>query len=71
MNIFSLLPESARWMISKGHYKKAEELLRKMAKINKRTFDEEAFQKLIKTQEEVNNKNIPKTASQKTYDIIQ
>ncbi len=42
-------------MISKGHYKQAEILLRKMAKTNKRTFDEEAFQQLRNEQEEVKN----------------
>jgi len=53
--IFSVLPESARWMISKGHYKQAEALLRKIAKTNKRTFDEEAFQQLKNEDAEVNN----------------
>ncbi len=41
-------------MISKGHYKQAEELLRKIAKTNKRTFDEEAFQQLKNEQDKVN-----------------
>jgi hypothetical protein len=45
-------------MISKGHYKQAEELLRKIAKTNKRTFDEEAFQQLKNEHEEVNNSEI-------------
>jgi hypothetical protein len=57
LNILSVLPESARWMISKGHYKQAEILLRKMAKTNRRTFDEEAFQQLKTEQEKVNNIN--------------
>ncbi|CAF4660479.1 unnamed protein product, partial [Rotaria sp. Silwood2] len=48
---YFVLPESARWMISKRHYKKAENLLRKIAETNKRTFDEEMFQQLINTQE--------------------
>ncbi|CAF1360110.1 unnamed protein product [Adineta steineri] len=48
---YFVLPESARWMISKGHYKKAELLLRKIAKTNNRTFDEEAFQQLIDEQQ--------------------
>jgi len=43
-------------MISKGRYKQAERLLRKMAKTNKRTFDEEAFQQLKDEQEKVNYK---------------
>jgi hypothetical protein len=44
-------------MISKGHYKQAEELLRKIAKTNHRTFDENAFQQLKNEQEKVNNRN--------------
>ncbi|CAF1090665.1 unnamed protein product [Adineta steineri] len=48
---YFVLPESARWMISKGHYKQAELLLRKIAKTNDRTFDEEAFQQLIDEQQ--------------------
>ncbi len=42
-------------MISKGHYEQAETLLRKIAKTNKRTFDEEAFQRLKNEQEKVKN----------------
>jgi hypothetical protein len=42
-------------MISKGHYRQAEVLLRKIAKTNKRTFDEEAFQQLKNQQEKVKN----------------
>ena len=51
---YSVLPESARWMISKRRYKQAEELLRKMATINDRAFDEDAFQQLKNEQEKVN-----------------
>ncbi|UJR32678.1 hypothetical protein I4U23_020138 [Adineta vaga] len=47
---YFFLPESARWMISKGRYKQAEKLLRKIAVINKKPFDEEAFQQLIHEQ---------------------
>ncbi len=43
-------------MVSKGRYKQAERLLRKMAKTNKRTFDEKAFQQLKDEQEKVNYK---------------
>lgn len=53
--IFSVLPESARWMISKRRYQQAEELLRKIAKTNKRTFDEQAFEQLKNEQERVKN----------------
>ncbi|CAF0776174.1 unnamed protein product [Adineta steineri] len=48
---YFVLPESARWMISKGHYKQAEELFRKIAKTNKRIFNEEAFEQLKNEQE--------------------
>jgi hypothetical protein len=44
-------------MISKGHYQQAEVLLRKIAKTNKRTFNEEAFQQL--KNEQVNYRNFP------------
>jgi hypothetical protein len=50
----SVLPESARWMMSKGHYNKAEKLLRHIAKKNRRSFDEEAFERLKNEQEKVN-----------------
>lgn len=41
-------------MISKRHYDKAEKLLRHIAKTNKRSFDEEAFEKLKNEQDKVN-----------------
>ena len=53
----SVLPESARWMISKGKYDQAEALLRKIAKTNKRVFDEVAFQQLKDEQKRVRNEN--------------
>ncbi|CAF1109757.1 unnamed protein product [Rotaria sordida] len=46
-----VLPESARWMMSKRHYTKAEKLLRHIAKTNKRPFDEEAFNRMKNEQE--------------------
>ncbi|CAF3655008.1 unnamed protein product [Rotaria socialis] len=48
---YFVLPESPRWMISKGYYKQAGELLRKIAKKNKKTFNEESFKELIAEQE--------------------
>lgn len=42
-------------MISKGHFQQAEVLLRKIAKTNKKTFDEQAFQQLKDEQEKVNH----------------
>jgi hypothetical protein len=52
-NLCSVLPESTRWMISKGHYSQAERLFRKIAKTNGRTFDQDAFEKLKNEQEKV------------------
>jgi hypothetical protein len=40
-------------MMSKRHYNKAEKLLRQIAKSNKRSFDEEAFEQLKNEQEKV------------------
>jgi hypothetical protein len=54
-SLFSVLPESARWMISKGYYARAEQLLRQMAETNRRPFDAEAFAQLKQTQEKVMN----------------
>ncbi|CAF1451803.1 unnamed protein product, partial [Didymodactylos carnosus] len=45
------LPESVRWMLSKGQYQRAEKVLRKTARINERSFDEEAFQRMKAEQE--------------------
>ncbi|CAM4769607.1 unnamed protein product [Rotaria magnacalcarata] len=55
---YFVLPESPRWMISKGYYKQAGELLRIIAKKNKKTFNEESFKKLIVEQEK-NTTNKP------------
>ncbi|CAF4494830.1 unnamed protein product [Rotaria socialis] len=46
-----ILPESARWMMSKRHYIKAEKLLRHIAITNKRPFDKQAFEQLKNEQE--------------------
>ncbi|CAF3944130.1 unnamed protein product, partial [Adineta steineri] len=46
-----VIPESARWMISKGQYEEAEKELRKIAKTNNKPFNEEAFQRMIADQE--------------------
>lgn len=50
---FSILPESARWMMSRRDYTKAEKLLKDNAKINKRSFDQEAFERLRNEHEQV------------------
>lgn len=50
MIFFSLLPESPRWLMSKGKFDRGEEVLRNIAKINHRTFDEELFNRFKREQ---------------------
>jgi len=54
---FSILPESPRWLISKGHYDKAEKILCRIAKTNKNTFDSIAYQRLVTAEKKVINYN--------------
>lgn len=49
----SLLPESPRWLISRGHYDRAEKLLREIAKQNKNNFDSIAYQRLVTEERKV------------------
>ncbi|CAF1138814.1 unnamed protein product [Rotaria sordida] len=42
-----ILPESPRWLISKGHYNHAERVLRRIAKTNGSFFDSMAYDDLI------------------------
>jgi len=43
---FSILPESPRWLVSKGRFDEAEIILRHIATVNKRIFDSDAYGKL-------------------------
>jgi hypothetical protein len=53
LDFFSILPESPRWLISKGHYEHAERILRRIASSNKTHFDSVAFDRLIKEEKKV------------------
>lgn len=53
MKCFSVLPESPRWLVSKGRFTKAEKVLRQIASENQRNFDQVAFEKLKEEQEKV------------------
>ncbi|CAF2083479.1 unnamed protein product [Rotaria magnacalcarata] len=44
---YFILPESPRWLISKGYYDEAEKILRQIAKTNNNNFDSIAYQRLV------------------------
>jgi adenylate kinase len=52
-DLFSILPESPRWLVSKGRFDDAEKILRRVAVDNQRNFDQEAYQKVKEEQERV------------------
>ncbi|UJR10527.1 hypothetical protein I4U23_014730 [Adineta vaga] len=51
MLFYFILPESPRWLVSKGHFDDAEKVLRNIAKENKRPFNEVAYQQMKEEQE--------------------
>lgn len=52
--LYSILPESPRWLISKGDFTKAEKLLRTIAQVNGKDFDSIAYEQLVNTEKIVN-----------------
>jgi hypothetical protein len=51
--LISVLPESSRWLVSKGRYDEAEKILRQIAKTNKMDFDSVSYQRLVAEEKKV------------------
>ncbi|CAF4415807.1 unnamed protein product, partial [Adineta steineri] len=53
MFFYFILPESPRWLVSRGRFDDAEKVLRKIAVDNKRDFDPNKYQQLKEEQQKV------------------
>ena len=51
--IFSILPESPRWLVAKQRYEEAEELLKKIATKNKTIFNKATYDQFVREDKKV------------------
>ncbi|KAJ8723098.1 hypothetical protein PYW08_003010 [Mythimna loreyi] len=52
LSYYWLISESVRWLMSKGRFEESEALLRKVAKVNRKTISEKSLQDLRRTAQE-------------------